>query len=66
MKKKVKHKVKKHILHLVCQECGHKFKSDRYRKYCNYKCQRKANARFGKVRYAEMREIVLKARGVIK
>lgn len=63
-----KKKSKKHWLYLTCQlpECQHKFKSERYRKYCHYKCQRKANANFSKLRYAEMREVVLKARGVIE
>ena len=66
MKKKVQSKFKKHILYLTCAECGNKFRSERFRKYCHYKCQRVANARFSKTRYAEMRETVLRARGVIE
>jgi len=66
MKKKVKKQDSSVVLHLVCVECGHKFNVERYRKYCCYKCQRKANARQSKVRYAEMRDIILKAKGVIK
>lgn len=66
MKKKTKRKEKKHFLYLTCIECGNKFKTERFRKYCVYKCQRTANARFSKTRYAEMRDAVLKARGVIE
>ena len=66
MKKKTKAKDRRRILGLTCQECGHKFKADRFRKYCIYKCQRKANNRYAKVRYADMRDIVLRARGDIE
>jgi len=66
VKRKVKGKPKKSFLYLTCAECQNKFKSERFRKYCNYKCQRIANARFSKVRYDEMRRVVLKARGVIE
>ena len=66
MKKKQAKKEKKHFLYLTCAECGNKFKSERFRKYCRYNCQRIANARFSKVRYAEMREVVLRAKGVIE
>ena len=65
MKKVKKKRDKKNFLHLTCQECGNKFSSERFKKYCNWKCQRIANARFSKVRYDEMRRVVLKARGVI-
>ena len=65
MKKVKKKRDKQTVLHLTCQECGNKFKSERFRKYGNYKCQRKANARFSKIRYDEMRRVVLKAKGVI-
>lgn len=66
MKKKKKKRGKKHFLYLTCQECGNKFKTERFKKYCRYACQRKANANFSKARYAEMRRIVLKAKGVIE
>ena len=65
MKKKKQVNDKKHVLHLTCQECGHKFKSERFKKYCSWGCQRLVNGRRSKQRYAEMRKIVLKARGVI-
>lgn len=66
MKKKGKVKDKKSYLHLTCQECGHKFNSDRFKKYCTWKCQRKANNQKAKTRYAEMRDLLLRSRGVIK
>ena len=66
MKKKIQRKSKVFVLHLTCQECGNKFTSERYRKYCTYKCQRAANNRYAKIRYGKMREVVLKAKGVIK
>lgn len=66
MKGKRKSKEKKHLLHLTCQECGHKFTSERYRKYDTYDCQRVVSKRLSKTRYAEMREIVLRSKGVIK
>lgn len=66
MKKKQRVKFKKVVLHLTCAWCSHKFNSERFKKYCGYKCQRDANANFSKLRYAEMRDAVLKARGVIK
>jgi len=66
MKQKKKVKDKKHFLHLTCQECGMPFKSERFKKYCSYKCQREVNNRFAKIRYAEMRDIVLRSKGVIK
>ena len=66
MKSKTKGKGEKQYLYLTCVECGNKFKAERFRKYCRYQCQRTANARFSKTRYAEMREIVLKAKGVIE
>jgi len=65
MKRKKPVKDKKYLLHLTCKECGHKFISGRYKKYCSWGCQRLANARLAKSRYAEMRKIVLKAKGVI-
>jgi len=66
MKKKSKIKDRRDILKLTCQECGNKFSSERFKKYCNWKCQRQANSRFSKIRYDEMRRIVLKAKGVIE
>ena len=57
---------KKHFLYLTCKECGCKFKSERFKKYCSYKCQREVNNRLAKTRYAEMRDIVLRSKGVIK
>ena len=66
VKKKRKSKDKKHFLYLTCTECGNKFKSERYKKYCTWKCQRLASNRFAKIRYSEMRDIVLKAKGVIE
>ena len=66
MKKKGRGKDKKYLLHLTCQECGHKFTADRFRKYCLYSCQREVNNRLAKMRYAEMREIYLKSKGVIE
>ena len=66
VKKKRKVKDRKRTLHLTCQECGHKFMADRFRKYCIYKCQRKANNRYAKNRYADNRDIVLRARGDIE
>lgn len=66
MRKKKKYRDKKYILHLTCGECGLPFDSDRYKKYCRLACSKIASARFAKTRYAEMREIVLKAKGVIK
>lgn len=66
MKKKKKVQVKKHLLHLTCQECGHKFITERFRKYCTYECQRKANTAKSKIRYAAMRDLMLKSKGLIK
>ena len=66
MKPKKKRKDKKYFLHLTCKECGLPFKTERFKKYCSYKCQRLVNTRFAKIRYAEMRELVLRAKGVIK
>jgi len=62
--KKVR-KEKKYFLHLTCVECGLPFKSERFKKYCSYKCQREVNKRFAKIRYAEMREVMLRSKGVI-
>jgi len=58
-------KDKKYFLHLTCKECGLPFKSERFKKYCSYKCQRIVNNRLAKTRYAEMRDIVLRSKGVI-
>ena len=66
MKSRKIHKDKKHFLHLTCQECGLPFKTERFKMYCSYKCQRLVNNRKAKTRYAEMRDIVLRAKGVIK
>ena len=66
MKKKRRGKDKKYVLHLTCKECGHKFTADRFRKYCTYSCQREVNNRLAKMRYAEMREVYLKQKGVIE
>ena len=66
MEVKKKSKDKKFILHLTCKECGLPFKSERFKKYCSYKCQRRVNTRFAKIRYGEMRELFLKSKGVIK
>jgi len=66
VKEKRRGKDKKYLLHLTCIECGRKFTSERYRKYCTFACQRSANNRYAKTRYAEMRDIVLKSKGVIK
>lgn len=66
MKKKKKAKVKKHVLHLTCENCGLKFTAERYRKYCTYKCQREVNNQKAKLRYAEMRDIYLREKGVIE
>lgn len=66
MKKHKKVKDKRQVLHLICQECGHKFTVDRFKKYCSYKCQRMANNQKAKTRYAEMRDLLLRSRGVIK
>ena len=66
MKKVEKKSNKQTVLHLRCIECGNKFTSRRYKKYCNWNCQRTANARFSKIRYDEMRRVVLKAKGVIE
>jgi len=66
VKKVKKKRDRKYILHLTCEECGLVFDNDRYQKYCNLACRKIASARFAKIRYAEMRNIVLKARGVIK
>ena len=65
VKKKKPVKDKKYLLHLTCKECGHKFTAERFRKYCLWTCQRQVNGRKSKQRYAEMRKIVLKAKGVI-
>lgn len=65
VKRKKVVKDKKYLLHLTCKECGHKFTSERYKKYCSWGCQRIANGRKSKQRYAEMRKIVLKSKGVI-
>jgi len=66
MKGKKKSKENKHLLHLTCQECGHRFTSERYRKYCIDQCRRAVSNRLAKTRYAEMRDIVLRSKGVIK
>ena len=66
MKLQKKKKDRKYYLYLTCQECDHQFRSERFKKYCSYKCQRVASNRFAKTRYAEMRDIVLKSRGMIK
>lgn len=66
MKKKRKIKEKKYVLHLTCKSCGHKFTANRFRKYCTYECQREVNNQLAKNRYAEMREVYLKAKGVIE
>jgi len=66
VKPKKKHKDRKHYLYLTCQECGQPFKSERFKKYCSYKCQRLVNNRLAKTRYAEMRDIVLRSKGVLK
>jgi ribosomal protein L32 len=66
VKKKKKVKEKKYLLHLTCQNCGHKFTAERFRKYCVYECQREVNNQLAKNRYAEMREVFLKSKGVIE
>jgi len=66
VKVKSKSKDKKFILHLTCDECGLPFKSERFKKYCSYICQRAVNKRFAKIRYANMRELFLRSKGVIK
>ena len=66
VKLKKKSEDKKYILYLTCNECGLPFKSERFKKYCSYKCQREVNKRCAKIRYHEMRETVLKVKGVIK
>ena len=66
MKKKKNASKKKYLLHLTCKNCGHKFTAERFRKYCTYKCQREINNILAKSRYAEMRKVFLKAKGVIK
>lgn len=66
VRKKKGSRKKKYLLHLICENCGRKFKAERYRKYHNYACQREMNNLLAKRRYAEMREVYLKAKGVIK
>jgi transcription elongation factor Elf1 len=66
VKKKKAVKKKRYVLHLTCKNCGHKFKAERFRKYCTYKCQRDINNQLAKTRYAEMREVYLKSKGVIE
>lgn len=66
VKKKKVVKKKSYFLLLTCQECGHKFRADRFKKYCSYKCQRLANRSKSKIRYAEMRDLMLRSKGLIK
>ena len=66
MKKKKRVKKKKHLLHLTCENCGCKFKAERYRKYHNYACQREVNNQLAKDRYAKMRTVYLRDKGVIE
>lgn len=57
---------RKYLMHLQCQYCGKFFYANRYRKYHTTDCAKLANREGNRMRYRDMRKIVMKARGQIK
>jgi len=62
MQRKIK-KIKKRVLHLTCAHCGHKFTTNRFRKFCTTKCRLEVNSLRSAGRYEEMRQALYRQQG---
>jgi len=52
-----------YLLDLSCENCGHKFISERFKKYCTIRCQLEVNKRKAGFRYDKLRKALLRQQG---
>jgi len=52
-----------YLLHLICDWCGHRFVSERFRKYCSTKCTLEVNRKRSAGRYNDLRKALLREQG---